>query len=366
MGEIILEGLTKVYGTVKAVDGVNLHIREGEFLTILGPSGSGKTTLLSIIAGFEEPTEGKIFINGNNVNGVPPHKRNIGLVFQSYALFPHMTVFQNIAFPLTIRRYSKSQIEVRVREVLKMVDLAGYESRKIQQLSGGQQQRVALARAIVFNPDILLLDEPMAALDRKLRQAVQVELRQLQRNLGITTIAVTHDQEEALTMSDRILILNQGRIEQCGSPEELYNRPANRFVAGFLGNTNLLEGVVSVENGEEVIKLRDGTKVFAGNQGFQSGTRGWIMVRPEHIQINCPEQLSDGGLYGRVKSVIYLGSSIRYQIETGFGQEIIVMDSHYPPRFHEGGDVVVTWDSDRSWFIPESEEEVTVREEVIS
>lgn len=261
MSEIELRDLTKKYNQVKAVDKVNLRVQDGEFVTILGPSGSGKTTLLTTIAGFEEPTEGSILVNGRSINGVPPHKRNIGLVFQSYALFPHMTVFQNIAFPLKVRRYSKKKINDRVKEALEIVRMTGYESRKINQLSGGQQQRVALARAIVFNPEILLLDEPMAALDRKLRQDVQVELRQLQRTLGITTIAVTHDQEEALTLSDRILILNQGRIEQFGTPEELYNRPVNRFVAEFLGNTNLFEGVVQMEDGRTFVTLRDGTKV---------------------------------------------------------------------------------------------------------
>lgn len=355
MSEIELRDLTKKYNQVKAVDNVNLRVQDGEFVTILGPSGSGKTTLLTTIAGFEEPTEGSILVNGRSINGVPPHKRNIGLVFQSYALFPHMTVFQNIAFPLKVRRYSKKKINDRVKEALEIVRMTGYESRKINQLSGGQQQRVALARAIVFNPEILLLDEPMAALDRKLRQDVQVELRQLQRTLGITTIAVTHDQEEALTLSDRILILNEGRIEQFGTPEELYNRPVNRFVAEFLGNTNLFEGVVQMEDGRTFVTLRDGTKVPYPQGRFDRKTKGWVMVRPEHMTLQEPgvdAHTNSWYIKGEITSVIYLGSSVRYQIATEVGEEeVVVFDSHYPPRFEEGQRVRLTWREDASWFI---------------
>ena len=240
MSDIRLEGVSRHYGAVAAADEVDLAVAQGEFVTILGPSGSGKTTLLSLIAGLNRPTAGRIFIGGRDVTDAPAQERNIGLVFQSYALFPHMTVLENVLFPLGVRKINGAAARSQALEALKLVRLDGLQDRRPSQLSGGQQQRVALARAIVFKPDILLLDEPLGALDRKLREELQVELKQLQRTLGVTTILVTHDQEEALSLSDRIMVLNHGRTQQVAAPAEAYLRPANRFVAEFLGIANFV------------------------------------------------------------------------------------------------------------------------------
>src|SRR5689334_17727781 len=253
MSDICLEGVTKRYGSFAAADNVDLAVTQGEFVTILGPSGSGKTTLLSLIAGLNKPTAGRIFIGGRDVTDAPAQQRNIGLVFQSYALFPHMTVLENVLFPLGVRRIGGAAARRQAMEALKLVRLDGLEERRPSQLSGGQQQRVALARAVVFKPDILLLDEPLGALDRKLREELQVELKQLQRTLGVTTLLVTHDQEEALSLSDRIMVLDKGRTQQVAAPSEAYLRPANRFVAEFLGIANFValadgrQGVVRPE-----------------------------------------------------------------------------------------------------------------------
>lgn len=349
MGTIDLVNLGKGYGDVIAVDQVNLHIEDGEFITILGPSGSGKTTLLTMIAGFENPTEGTVIINGKDVVGLPPNKRNIGLVFQNYALFPHMSVHENVAFPLSVRHYSKKEITNRVKEVLQILQLERYENRRIHQLSGGQQQRVALARAIAFNPSILLLDEPMAALDRKLRQIVQIELRQLQQTLGITTIAVTHDQEEALTMSDRILILHNGNVEQFGTPAELYKRPVNRFVAEFLGSANLIEGTAKVSNGKMLVDLVEGIQVCCSNSEPSGASCGHLMIRPQNIRLMSPDVRGTLPCFlGRIKSAAYLGSTMRYQIETAKGNKIIVNDANY---FEPEENVALTLDPEESWFI---------------
>ena len=240
MSDIRLEGVSRHYGTVAAADEVDLAVTQGEFVTILGPSGSGKTTLLSLIAGLNRPTAGRIFIGGRDVTDAPAQQRNIGLVFQSYALFPHMTVMENVLFPLGVRKIGGAVARSQALEALKLVRLDGLQDRRPSQLSGGQQQRVALARAVVFKPDILLLDEPLGALDRKLREELQVELKQLQRTLGVTTILVTHDQEEALSLSDRIMVLNHGKTQQVAAPTEAYLRPANRFVAKFLGIANFV------------------------------------------------------------------------------------------------------------------------------
>lgn len=347
---IKLIGLEKKYGNVAAVNKVDLNIQKGEFLTILGPSGSGKTSLLTLIAGFERPTEGSVLINNKNMVNLPPDKRNIGLVFQSYALFPNMTVFGNVAFPLSIRKYPRDEIKRKVLETLELVHLGDYSNRKITQLSGGQQQRVALARAIVFNPDILLLDEPMAALDRKLRQSVQIELRQLQRSLGITTICVTHDQEEALTMSDRILILNHGQVEQIGTPKELHECPKNRFVAEFLGSANLFYGKVVKHNQVQVIEIEGEIKKECRNEQLIDGNQGTLMVRPEHIRLSPTTKEQNSNLVGRIKSVVYLGTTIRYQIELLSNRTVIATDSQ---QYQEGELVALDWDKDDSWFINE-------------
>lgn len=351
---IELINLSKKFGTVTAVEKVDLSINQGEFVTILGPSGSGKTTLLTMIAGFEAPSTGQIFINGKDVSGLPTDKRNIGLVFQSYALFPHMSVFDNIAFPLTVRRFSKEEIRNKVNEALAKVRLEKFSHRKIQELSGGQQQRVALARAFVFEPSILLLDEPMAALDRKLRQELQVEIRELQRSLGITTISVTHDQEEALTMSDQILILNHGKIEQYGRPEELYRKPVNKFVASFLGSGNFFEGKISIQNGHEIFICDNGEKIKCKNSGLKHGDIVCLMVRPEHIHLSRKSSNSDG-IKGTIRSLIYLGSSTRYLVQIAGNKEVIVNDSSFNIRFNEGEEVILSWNPEVNWFLKDGD-----------
>jgi putative spermidine/putrescine transport system ATP-binding protein len=354
---IDLNNLTKKFNNFTAVNNVDLTVNKGEFITILGPSGSGKTTLLTLIAGFEDPTSGNILIDGRDVIGLPAEKRNIGLVFQSYALFPHMSVFDNLAFPLKVRKVPSEKITKEVRKALELVRLEQFENRKIHEISGGQQQRVALARAFIFEPSILLLDEPMAALDRKLRQELQFEMRELQRSLGITTISVTHDQEEALTMSDKILILNQGRIEQLGTPTDLYSRPVNRFVANFLGSGNFFNGSMSVENGDnEVFICDNGVNIKCNQSGLENGERACLMIRPEQIKIESNINVGEG-IRGYVKNSIYLGSSTRYQIEVQNEEIITVNDSINDYRFKEGENVKLSWNPEKNWFLPVSSEE---------
>ncbi len=311
MSSIRLLSVSKRYGSVGAVDDVTLDVAQGEFVTILGPSGSGKTTMLTMIAGLNHPSAGAIHIGGRDVTALPAARRNIGLVFQSYALFPHMTVFDNIAFPLSVRRVGAAETRRRVAEALARVRLEGFERRRPAELSGGQQQRVALARAIVFQPDILLLDEPLGALDRKLREEVQVELRRLQRTLGITTVLVTHDQEEALSLSDRIVVLDQGRVQQIGPPQEAYLRPNNHFVADFLGTANFFRGVLGEDR--RSIRLEGGQRIPCGAAARPAGAPVTAILRPERLRVG---PAGDGAIpSARVGEVVYLGQSIRYHIE---------------------------------------------------
>ncbi len=301
-----LEGLVKRFGDVAAVAGVDLEIADGEFFSMLGPSGSGKTTTLRMIAGFETPTEGRILLGGRDVTGLPPFARDVNTVFQDYALFPHMSVGDNVAYGLLVHKVPRAERVRRVGAALEMVRLAGYEKRKPGQLSGGQRQRVALARALVNRPRLLLLDEPLGALDLKLREDMQIELKQIQSEVGITFIYVTHDQEEALTMSNRIAVFNAGRIEQVGAPAEMYERPATRFVAGFVGTSNLISGDVA-----QAIVGRSGT----------------FTVRPEKIRLGEPDSPSGGDEYaasGRIRGVVYLGSDTRYHVMLDAGTELVV------------------------------------------
>jgi len=311
--EVKLEGLTKTYHEVQAVDRVSLFITGGEFITMLGPSGSGKTTTLMMVAGFVEPDAGDVFLDGVRVTDTPTHRRGIGMVFQQYALFPHMTVFDNIAYPLRMRRIPRREIRTRVASVLEMVQLPDVGARHPRQLSGGQQQRIAVARALVYRPRLLLMDEPLGALDRKLREQMQTELRGLQQSLGITTLYVTHDQEEAMSMSDRIVVMRDGRIEQIGTPEELYERPQTTFVASFIGESNCLRGWVAKQEGA--------WRFAAGNElhfpvvlpsGFMPG-KSRLIIRPERIVWagNAP---SDITLPGEVTAITYLGERIRFNI----------------------------------------------------
>jgi len=320
---IAVEHLTKRFGPLAVVSDVGLSIQEGELFTLLGPSGCGKTTLLRLIAGFYGPDEGEIRFDDRVVNAVPPHERGIGMVFQNYALWPHMTVTGNVSYGLKLRKISHSDIAARVQEVLEKVKLAGLGDRYPGQLSGGQQQRVALARALVLNPKILLLDEPLSNLDAKVRVQVRAEIRKLQKELGITTIYVTHDQEEALTLSDRIAVFNQGKVFQVGPPKALYERPANRFVADFIGINNLVEGkVLAVDDGAQG-KLRAGTalgEIAAIHGGpLKPGDRCVICVRPENIALEGQPGGGVNRLNGKISFAAYLGNTLRYDVDLGQG-----------------------------------------------
>ncbi len=301
-----LEGVRKRFGDVEAVAGIDLDIRDGEFFSMLGPSGSGKTTTLRMIAGFELPTAGRILLHGEDVGQQPPYDRDVNTVFQDYALFPHMTVGDNVAYGLMIRKVPRAERQTRVAEALRMVRLDGYERRKPNQLSGGQRQRIALARALILRPRVLLLDEPLGALDLKLREEMQIELKGIQQQVGITFIYVTHDQVEALTMSDRLAVFNRGLIEQVGAPADVYERPATRFVAGFVGTSNLLTGDVA----RRIV-----------------GREGTFTVRPEKIRLADPAETAgpdDTSALGRIRQVVYVGAETRYIVQLDAGAELVV------------------------------------------
>jgi putative spermidine/putrescine transport system ATP-binding protein len=326
-GLLQLKNVSKVFDTIRAVDGVSFTLAEGEFLSLLGPSGSGKTTTLQMIAGLARPNSGEILLAGQPIGPLPPYKRDIGMVFQNYALFPHLTVARNIAFPLEMRHMRRAEIGRRVEAVLKLVDLPGFEARYPQQLSGGQQQRVALARAIVFEPKLLLMDEPLGALDKKLREQMQLEIKHLHERLGVSIIYVTHDQDEALVMSDRIGVFNQGRLEQIGTVEELYEQPTTRFVAEFVGETNMIRGEVRQgANGCCILETAEGLLRGRARQAFTIGSAALISVRPERLRLEvkgAPDSDRDG-IQGNICEVIYMGRLRKYVLETGGGQKLIV------------------------------------------
>lgn len=307
---VSLQNVSRLFGNVKALDDISLDIDDGEFFSMLGPSGSGKTTSLRLIAGFDQPTRGKILLHGRDVVGVPPYDRDVNTVFQDYALFPHMTVGENVGYGLMIRKVAKSERQQRVEEMLALVRLGGMAGRKPSQLSGGQRQRVALARALILQPEVLLLDEPLGALDLKLRQEMQIELKAIQQQVGITFIYVTHDQEEALTMSDRIAVFNLGKIEQVGSPADVYERPATAFVAGFVGTSNLLRG--------------DAARAVTGSDAP-------FAVRPEKIKLCAPADPVPAGacsVLGMVRDVVYLGMHTRYLVELDDGSDMTVVQQN--------------------------------------
>jgi spermidine/putrescine ABC transporter ATP-binding subunit len=320
MSTVDIVGVTKRYEAVVALDSVSLQIGEGEFFGLLGPSGSGKTTLLRAIAGFVQPDAGEIRVDGEDIRGKPVHRRDIGMVFQNYALFPHMAVFDNVAFGLSVRRRPQREIRGAVERMLALVRLAGLEARRPSQLSGGQQQRVALARALVTHPRVLLLDEPLGALDKRLRQQMQIELRQIQREVGITTVFVTHDQEEALTLSDRIAIFNEGRAVQVGTPAEVYERPRTAFAAHFLGDANFFRGrLVGEEDGVGHYRLPRGEMIDAPAANAQPGAEAMLAVRPEKFSLTAADRPAPTGdglnrLGGTVLQAVYSGSSTTYKI----------------------------------------------------
>jgi len=340
--------LTKKFGNVVAVDNISLCVEEGEFLTMLGPSGSGKTTTLMMIAGFELPTSGKIFIRGKDVMDVPPFERNIGMVFQNYALFPHMTVFDNIAFPLKMRKLSKNEISRRVKRVLEIVKLPGLEFRLPKQLSGGQQQRVALARAVVYDPPLLLMDEPLGALDKKLRDQMQVEIRNLQQELGITCLYVTHDQEEALTMSDRIVVFDNGKIQQVGRPDELYEKPKNHFVADFIGESNFLDGYITcVANDYTIVSVGDGNIEIQcpKTPGITEKKQVQLSIRPEKIRFVEPSSDIPAKMEGVIEKLTYSGEIRRYIVRVNSGDTINIKQQilHGVRSYKKGDRVFVGW-----------------------
>ena len=355
--DIEFRGVTKRFDDVVAVDDVSLTVERGAFFSFLGPSGCGKTTSLRLIAGFDQPTEGDVFIGGTSVVGIPPHKRPVNMVFQQYALFPHMDVTENIGYGLRQRdpRPTKQEIIKRVDETLEMVRLSGYGKRRAWELSGGQQQRVALARALINHPTCLLLDEPLAALDRKLRREMQIELQTLQREVGITFILVTHDQEEALSMSDRICIMREGQIIQSGSPRELYDEPVNRYVADFVGKTNFFSGEVVDSSGSTTSVKSESGQLLAGTQSqgapiLAKGSQASVAVRPEMISITAADNSNNASnitINGRVMNRIFLGEHSEYLVATeGYGDVMVLSPKSIEStgeNFIPGDTVSISW-----------------------
>ena len=346
--DIRLDRITKSFGDIIAVDDLSLEIPRGSFFALLGPSGCGKTTTLRMIGGFEEPTAGLIYLGEREVSGTPPYKRDVNTVFQSYALFPHLSIFENVAFGLRRKGTRGGNLKGKVEEMLNLVQLSGYGKRKPRQLSGGQQQRVALARALVNSPRVLLLDEPLGALDLKLRKEMQLFIKRLQHDVGITFIHVTHDQEEAMTMADRIAVMNEGQIEQLGTPDELYERPQTAFVASFLGISNLLTGAVA---GPDEVRLEDGTTVRVRN-GSLNGRKGRVAVgiRPEKIR---PDDHDPNRLPGKVKERAYIGVSTQYIVETPNGNITVVVLNDRPGTVPLGpGDrLTLSWDPEATFVV---------------
>jgi spermidine/putrescine transport system ATP-binding protein len=356
---VVLNSVTKRFGELTAVDAIDLDIAEGEFFTMLGPSGCGKTTTLRMIAGFEEVTDGRLAIDDEDMLGIPPHKRPTNTVFQSYALFPHLSVKENVAFGLRSKRVGKNEIDRRVSEELERVGLAGEANRRPAQLSGGMQQRVALARALVNLPRVLLLDEPLGALDLKLRKGLQVELKKIQREVGITFVYVTHDQEEALTMSDRIAVMNQGRIEQIGDPEDVYDRPRTTFVAGFIGVSNLMPGTVRKSGANGEIELDSGVQVSTDVDGFTPGDRCHAVVRPEKLAIDSGDRRRPT-VEGLVESSLYLGTSTQLIVQLPGDVRMTVLvpnaDEAERQRLPGGGaKVKLSWAPDHMHVVRESD-----------
>jgi spermidine/putrescine ABC transporter ATP-binding subunit len=364
MSHVILQNVRKTFGRTLAVDNFNLKVEQGEFVALLGPSGCGKTTTLRIVAGFERPDAGEVVIQGKVATDRPPYKRDVGIVFQSYALFPHMTVLENVAYGLRMRKVPRPEIVERVRSVLQLVHLEGLDDRYPRQLSGGQQQRVAVARAVVIRPSVLLFDEPLSNLDARLRQEMRRELRQLQRSLRIATIFVTHDQEEALSMADRVVVMNAGRIEQIGTPEGIYQTPASAFVAAFIGECNFFHG--------EITAVEDSSAVFAAQAGpafrlpvrpdFRPGTYGTVAIRPENLAILSGDESVPPGfnvVTGTVQTVTYLGPVTQYHVALDRGYSLLIYEqggfARQGRRISEGDRVRVAWPPEAGAFQGDTE-----------
>ena len=355
-----LAQVVKRFGDVPAVDGIDIEIRDGEFFSLLGPSDCGKTTTLRMIGGFEQPTSGVIELQGQDVTWLPPYRRNVNTVFQNYALFPHLTIFENVAFGLRRKRVPDADVRTRVHDMLRLVELPGYEARRPNQISGGQAQRVALARALINRPAVLLLDEPLGALDLKLRKQMQVELKRIQQEVGITFIYVTHDQEEAMTMSDRIAVMQRGRFEQLGDPESLYERPTTRFVAGFLGVSNLLPGTVESRASDYVtVRLPDDSRVRVPGAMVNGSATLDVGVRPEKIRLHESATSVPAGsntLTARVVDASYLGVSTQYLVESRAGERLTVYEQNVERTSHgslyrPGQDVNLSWSPDHTFVI---------------
>jgi spermidine/putrescine transport system ATP-binding protein len=358
--DVKLDDVVKQFGDAVVVDHINLEVRAGEFFSLLGPSGCGKTTTLRMIGGFEAPTSGVIELQGQDVTWLPPYKRNVNTVFQNYALFPHLTIYENVAFGLRRKGIKDAELKSRVTDMLALVELAGFETRRPTQISGGQAQRVALARALINKPAVLLLDEPLGALDLKLRKQMQVELKRIQQEVGITFIYVTHDQEEAMTMSDRIAVMNKGRYEQLGEPEVLYERPMTRFVAGFLGVSNLLPGAVEGNDGTySAVRLADDTRIRAPRALVGDTANVSVGVRPEKIRLHETDVEAPAGhnhMSGVVRDASYLGVSTQYQIEARGGATITVYEQNVERAtkaelWAPGEAVQLTWSPDHTFVV---------------
>ena len=335
-------------GKVLVVKDLNLDIAEGEFITMLGPSGSGKTTCLMMLAGFETPTNGEIYLEGNPISNIPPHKRGIGMVFQNYALFPHMTVYENLAFPLRVRKFSKDETDKKVEKALSMVSLSGFGNRMPAQLSGGQQQRVAVARALVFDPAVVLMDEPLGALDKNLRESMQYEIKHIHESIGVTVVYVTHDQSEALTMSNRIAVFNDGKVQQLSSPDKLYEEPVNSFVAEFIGENNTFQGEVEdISNDICKIKLDSGGEILANPIRVKSkGEKSIVSLRPERAIID-PEEKMENKFKGKIEEVIYHGDHTRLRLDLLGNKEFILKVPNSSARMDIklGNEINIGWNS---------------------
>ena len=359
---IRLDGVSKRFGDYVAVESADFDIAEGEFFSMLGPSGCGKTTTLRMIAGFEQPTTGRILLHGDDVSRTPPYRRDVNTVFQNYALFPHMNVFDNVAFGLRNKKTPNDVVRTRVMELLEVVRLPDMAERRPTQLSGGQQQRIALARALVNLPKALLLDEPLGALDLKLREVMQLELKRIQREVGITFIFVTHDQEEALTMSDRIAVMTRGRVDQIGTPTEIYQHPATAFVAGFIGTANLLPVTVRSQEGDSVVvdsRLGNQFRVPAGGRSHPTGTEATLMVRPERlVPKGAPLHGGEpaGSLECTVTSMVFQGPVVRCQVQTSSGAELVAHlgPEDDPASIAVGSPITMTWAYEGAYLVPEA------------